>query len=371
VAQLGISTRKDPLMASQWFCKVVGQEVGPLTFQDLAEMVRTGTLKQDDQVRRKGASEWIPAREVIGLFRAAKEEPAQPAPPAAKTQPAPTPDKRPPKEQPAAPPRRRRKRYVLLGAGIVVVLVVVMAWASAWRARQSERFPEPQAGRPRPVDTMENAPVTTPDRLEWDFREGLDRQNMGLMTGGAGDTVCRATPEGIRCTIPPGDDQVKYCGVTLNFGLRGDFQITARYQIFSLPKGEPACFPGLKISIWDANEEWAQMVRQHLYETGDIFNAHHKEPGAPHGSIERVPTTATSGRLRLRRTGTTLHYLFAIDDSDEFVELYAVDFSPDDVTRVHLAAQMGGSLTGIDMIWHDVQIEADVVVGLAGKGAAP
>ena len=34
--------------------------------------------------------------------------------------------------------------------------------------------PEPQAGKPRPVDTMDDAPVTTPGRLEWDFREGLD-----------------------------------------------------------------------------------------------------------------------------------------------------------------------------------------------------
>jgi hypothetical protein len=218
---------------------------------------------------------------------------------------------------------------------------------------------------------MDDVPVTTPGRLVWDFREGLDRQNMWLMSGGAGDSVCKATLEGIRCTIPPGDDQAKYCGVSLNFGLRGDFQITARYQIFRLPQGEPGCFPGLKISIWDVNEEWAQMVRQHLHETGDIFNAHHKEPGAPQGSIERVPTTATSGRLRVGRTGTKLHYLFAVDDSDEFVELYAVDFSPDDVTRIHLAAQTAESLTGIDMVWHDLQIEADAVLGLVGKGAAP
>ena len=99
-------------MASQWFCKVLGQEVGPVGFRDMAEMVRAGTLKEADQVRRKGTSEWIPARDVIGLFRAAKKEPAQAAPAAPEPKPPLAPDQPPAKGQPAAPPRRIRKRHV-------------------------------------------------------------------------------------------------------------------------------------------------------------------------------------------------------------------------------------------------------------------
>ena len=73
-------------------------------------------------------------------------------------------------------------------------------------------------------------------------------------------------------------------------------------------------------------------------------------------------------RLGLRRTGTTLYYLASIDESDELVELHTFEFPPDDVTKIHLAAQTGGSPTGIDMIWHDLQIEADAVLGLAEEG---
>ena len=368
-------------MASEWFCKVLGKEVGPVGFPDMAEMVRSGTLKEDDQVRRRGTTQWIPAGEVIGLFRAAGEGPIQPAVPtlpAAKPEPVP---KEPPgKDRPAAQPRRMRKRYALLGAGVVVAVVLLMALASLWRGRQTERFPEPQAGTPQaagkprpagkpgPIKTMKNAPVTESARLQWDFREGLDRRNMALMTGGAGDAACRPTPEGIRCTIPPGDDQIKYCGVSLRFGLRGDFQITARYQLLSMPRGEPGCFPALKISICDVNEHWAQMVRQNLHDTGDIFNIFYKQPDAPHGSIHRVPTSVTAGTLSLRRTGTTLHYLATTDQSEELVELHSFDFPSDDVTRIHLAAQTGGSLTGVDMVWHDLQVEADAVLGLAEQG---
>lgn len=64
-------------MASQWFCRVLGQEVGPVSFKELAEMLRAGTLKETDPVRREGATKWTRAREVIGLFRAATKEPAK------------------------------------------------------------------------------------------------------------------------------------------------------------------------------------------------------------------------------------------------------------------------------------------------------
>ena len=51
--------------------------------------------------------------------------------------------------------------------------------------------------------------------------------------------------------------------------------------------------------------------------------------------------------------------------------MHSFEFPSDDVTKIHLAAQTGGSLTGVDMVWHDLEIEADAVLGLAGKGAAP
>ena len=357
-------------MPSQWYCKVLGQEVGPVGFPEMAEMVRAGTLKQDDQVRRKGTTQWIPARDVIGLFRVARKEsaqPAEPTPPAAKPMLAPAPDKPAAPQPPPAPPRRTRKRQVVAGAGLVLGLLLVVVLVSAGRSRQSERFPEPQAGRPRPVDTMDSAPVTKPGRLQWDFRQGLDEKNMKLLTGGGAPAVCAATPEGIRCTIPPGVDRVQPCGVELGFGLRGDFEITTRYQIFSFPPGEPRGFPGLKLSIWDVNGEWAQMVRLNRFEQGNIFTAHHREAGGEvgSGSGRTVPTSVTAGRLSLRRTGTTLHYLVTTAGSEELVELRTVDFSPDDVTKIQLASQTRGSVGGIDMAWQDLQIEADAVLGLA------
>ena len=55
-------------MGSRWFCRVLGEELGPLEFRNLREMVQAGTLREDDRVRRELAREWVRADSVIGLF---------------------------------------------------------------------------------------------------------------------------------------------------------------------------------------------------------------------------------------------------------------------------------------------------------------
>ncbi len=139
-------------MASKWFCKVLGQEMGPVSFREMAEMVRSGTLKEDDPVRREGASEWTRAGEVIGLFRAAAKEPAQ-ARPEAKAEPKPVQasGKTNQAEAPSTEPRRIGRGRVLLAGGLALALVILVIGVSTWRRTRTPRFPEPVAGRPRPV----------------------------------------------------------------------------------------------------------------------------------------------------------------------------------------------------------------------------
>lgn len=67
-------------MAVEWFCQVMGSEVGPLTQLQLIDMVRHHQITPEDLVRR-GGSQWVPAFEVKGLFEAAaKPPPEEPAP---------------------------------------------------------------------------------------------------------------------------------------------------------------------------------------------------------------------------------------------------------------------------------------------------
>lgn len=72
-------------MPVEWYCKVMGTEVGPLNQDQLVDMVRNHRVNPEDLVRRNN-SQWVPAFEVKGLFEAA----AKPAPP----KPAPEPEEK-------------------------------------------------------------------------------------------------------------------------------------------------------------------------------------------------------------------------------------------------------------------------------------
>lgn len=68
-------------MAVEWFCRVMGSDVGPLSQHQLVDMARQHQLNPEDLVRRNNSS-WVPAFQVKGLFEAAAKPPiVPPAPP--------------------------------------------------------------------------------------------------------------------------------------------------------------------------------------------------------------------------------------------------------------------------------------------------
>ena len=59
-------------MATRWFCKQDGREVGPSSLRELVVMIRAGKLHEDDRVRMENGTEWIAVWNVPGLPRAAQ-----------------------------------------------------------------------------------------------------------------------------------------------------------------------------------------------------------------------------------------------------------------------------------------------------------
>ena len=173
-------------MASQWFCKVLGQEMGPLSFQDLAEMLRAGTLTESDPVRRKESSQWTPARDIIGLLRAAKIEADETVPPDSES----PPELAPPPCEPTKPKPASRKVFIprpgrrgllwMGGVGVVALVAVLAVWT--WRARQSRRFPEPRLGKPRTITETQLASLLPP-RPKVPSVPGLKKQKPKLVPG--------------------------------------------------------------------------------------------------------------------------------------------------------------------------------------------
>lgn len=58
-------------MADAWYCKIAGEESGPLPKQELKRMAGDGELLPDDLVRNGDSGAWLPAGRVKDLFGAA------------------------------------------------------------------------------------------------------------------------------------------------------------------------------------------------------------------------------------------------------------------------------------------------------------
>lgn len=68
------STRASNQKGAQWYCRTLGEELGPFGFEELLAMVREGGLSPSDELRQ-GTGDWEQAGSIIGLFA---EAPAAP-----------------------------------------------------------------------------------------------------------------------------------------------------------------------------------------------------------------------------------------------------------------------------------------------------
>ena len=66
-------------MATEWFCKIMGVERGPMSSQELMALARGGRLRRQDLVRKGGT--WVRAEMVQGLLFEAPAPPASPPAP--------------------------------------------------------------------------------------------------------------------------------------------------------------------------------------------------------------------------------------------------------------------------------------------------
>ena len=54
-------------MATEWFCRIMGEEWGPMSARELVAVARRGRLTRDDVVRRGATGTWVRAEIVDGL----------------------------------------------------------------------------------------------------------------------------------------------------------------------------------------------------------------------------------------------------------------------------------------------------------------
>ncbi|MFM9962599.1 MAG: DUF4339 domain-containing protein [Planctomycetaceae bacterium] len=65
-------------MSDEWFCRILGSVLGPLSWDELSAMAREQSLISNDFVRQGREGEWIKANSVEGLFPRVRTDPPQP-----------------------------------------------------------------------------------------------------------------------------------------------------------------------------------------------------------------------------------------------------------------------------------------------------
>jgi hypothetical protein len=171
-------------------------------------------------------------------------------------------------------------------------------------------------------------------------------------------------PEGLRITIPKGwIHPWGGVGFRTAFGFAGDFEVTLTMEL--LEAESPLAGYGVGVCLYVAKPGTTggatiarvvragdnQVVLWDLADTPEDANPHHEEGVSP--SAEKV------GRLRLKRTGTTLHYLWAPGiDGDAFEEIHQCEFGKDQIDRIRLAALTGRQPCGVDVRLLDFRVRS-------------
>ena len=170
-------------------------------------------------------------------------------------------------------------------------------------------------------------------------------------------------PEGLRVTLPK--DYIHPfggVGIRTNFGIKGDFDITTTFEILQADVPDTGFGVGVALRVQKAapSQELAnisRMVRsgdrQILYWERSIEGPEKK---LRYQAGERANTDKV-GRLRLKRTGTTLAFLFAPGTTgDEFEQIQQLEFGDANIRAVSLVGHTGRQPLNLDARFLDLRI---------------
>lgn len=206
-----------------------------------------------------------------------------------------------------------------------------------------------------------------------DFRDGRDdARGLKPEALAEGNDLIRPRPGGLEVTVPPGADRP--AGVSTRFRLRGDFEVTAGYEIPAdanpgsgatmdaelhlRPDGEWSNFASMNRSIRPEGEFLS-------YGRGTNLDGKRGYKG------RKVPSRARSGRFRIAREGKMLIYSVAEGDG-EFREVFRAESWPGDVERVRLTGSAKMTKEPVRVVWKDLVIRAESLPGWsAGPSQVP
>jgi predicted RNA-binding Zn-ribbon protein involved in translation (DUF1610 family) len=185
---------------------------------------------------------------------------------------------------------------------------------------------------------------------------------------------------GARVLIPAGQGKIPTTGVSAAFQIKGDFEITASYEILKAEK--PTDGYGVGVSMFvainpDNDGKLAVSLSRRLMPKGNQqFLAHRMKPDAK-DLFRTRPAKGNTGKLRVKRVGAMLSCFVADGDAD-FVPIYVdgkakkmdFDFGADEIRYFQIGGDAGDSEAALDLRILDLTVHAEELPGLSASTPA-
>lgn len=200
------------------------------------------------------------------------------------------------------------------------------------------------------------------DDIVRDFRGSPLPGDMALLGNETGRFL-KSEPDGLRLTLPRDRKDAARLGLSLPLSLQGDFEITVAFDILHadapLP-GRSSFGVGPMLSINEA-ARIGRLVRGNGNQvvTWDRWATVKGKREWLNGAVS---ADAASGKMRLKRTGTTLQFLWAPETAGEnFEEVHQCDFGHDDITSLwlELNSDNGGKPAALDVRFRELRVRTE------------
>jgi hypothetical protein len=179
----------------------------------------------------------------------------------------------------------------------------------------------------------------------------------------------RSEAEGLRITLPKDRAPLTALDIATRFGLHGDFEVTTTFEILHAEAPATGFGVGVLMSVrkTEPPHEGASIARL-VRAPGKEVLFWDRSYAGPDGKLKfegrTAPVAATRGQLRLKRTETILHYLWAAGMTG-FEEIHKVNYGNNDVRRVAVGAVTGRQPCALDLRLIDLRVRH------SGSMAAP
>jgi len=175
--------------------------------------------------------------------------------------------------------------------------------------------------------------------------------------------LLKPEPRGLRITIPNHQGAEKpSMGFLPLRKIHGDFEIAASYELLSIEPPKTGAGAGANLYILAEETFHSASFRRCVTPDGDdAFFVHvstRNKKGKLRPQYNYFPAKTKSGRLCLKRTGSTLQFLVVEGEGDKRRKLHEVEFGASTIGLLRVATTTDGSPTTTENLWKDFSIQA-------------